>query len=212
MSLLDFIAILILGVSAAAGFVAGFARAGVGFFAGMLGIVFGFWFYGTPAAWVHEYIPSVWVSNLLGFLLVYWAFVLAGALIGRLLSKVFRWTGLSLIDRFLGGVFGLVRGALITVAIIAVLLAFSPKPLPNWMVNSKLLPYAVDASNVVAALAPNAIKDAFRISTREVREVWLQEVERSREKMDTLRAKSAQKEKEREKERQEKKQKEKARD
>jgi uncharacterized membrane protein required for colicin V production len=74
-SLLDVIAIVILGVSAAAGFVAGFARAGIGFIAGMLGIVFGLWFYSTPAAWVHQYIHSVWVSNLLGFLLVYWLFL-----------------------------------------------------------------------------------------------------------------------------------------
>ncbi len=197
MSLLDVIAIAILGFSVAAGFVAGFARAGIHFLAGMLGIVFGFWFYGTPAAWVHEYIHSVWASNLIGFLLVYWLFLLAGGLIARLLSKVFKWTGLSWLDRIMGAIFGFVRGALITVAFVAVLLAFAPKPMPNWMVNSKLLPYAVNASDVVAALAPNPIKDAFRTSVREIREIWVQEVKTSREKLANLKARAEKKEKER---------------
>ena len=203
MNLLDLIAIVILGISAAAGFAHGFARAGVAFFAGMLGMVFGFWFYATPAAWIHQYISSVWVSNLLGFLLVYWLFLLAGSLIGRLLAKVFRWTGLSFIDRFLGAVFGLVRGALIIVALVAVLLAFTPKPTPNWMVDSALLPYAMNASNVVASLAPGVVKEAFRTSTHEIRDVWLRELEKSREKMDALRSQAAKREKEEKKEQEE---------
>src|SRR6185295_15757515 len=99
----------------------------------------------------------------------------------KIFSKLFKWTGLSWLDRFMGAVFGLVRGALISVALIAVLMAFTPKPPPNWMVESKLLPYAIDASGVLAGLAPNAIKDAFRESMREVRKVWYQELQKSRE-------------------------------
>jgi uncharacterized membrane protein required for colicin V production len=106
---------------------------------------------------------------------------------------------LSFIDRFLGGVFGFVRGALICVAFVAVLLAFAPRPMPNWMVGSKLLPYAVDASNVVASLAPGVVKDAFRTSTAEIRDLWVQEVAKSHEKFESLKAKSQKKEKEKRK-------------
>jgi membrane protein required for colicin V production len=194
-SLLDLIGLAILAFSIGAGFMAGFARAGIGFLAGILGVVCGFWFYGGPAAWVHQYVNSVWASNLLGFLLVYWAFLLAGALIGRLLSKLFKWTGLSWIDRLMGAVFGLVRGSLITVAFIAVLMAFAPKPLPNWMVDSKLLPYAMEASSVMAAIAPNPIKDAFRTSMRDLREIWEQQLQRSREKRELLKSRSQKKQK-----------------
>ncbi len=98
--------------------------------------------------------------------------MLVGALIGKLLSKLFKWTGLSWLDRLLGGAFGFVRGSLIAIAFVAVLLAFTPKPLPNWMVDSKMLPYAIDASDMCAALAPRAIKDAFRESMREIAETW----------------------------------------
>jgi membrane protein required for colicin V production len=185
-SLLDLIVLAILGLSVATGFMAGFARVGIGFIAAVLGVVFGFWFYGIPAGWVHQYIHSVLVSNLIGFVLVFWAFLLTGALLGKLMAKLFKWTGLSWLDRLMGGVFGLVRGTLIVVAVIAMLMAFTPKPMPNWMVDSKLLPYAVDTSNMLAALAPNAIKDAFRESMRELRKIWDEQLRKSREELESL--------------------------
>jgi len=185
-SLLDLIVLLIFGLSVGAGFMAGFARVGIGFIAAVLGVLFGFWFYGVPAGWVHAYIHSVRISNLLGFVLVFWAFLLAGALIGKIVSKLFKWTGLSWLDRLMGGVFGLVRGVLIAVALIAMLMAFTPRPMPNWMVDSKLLPYAMDASNVLAALAPNAVKDAFHDSMRELRRISDEQLRKSREEIESL--------------------------
>jgi membrane protein required for colicin V production len=142
-------------------------------------LLFGFWFYGGPAAWIHKYVSSQMASNLLGFFVVFFGFVAAGALIGKLLSKMFKWTGLSWLDRLLGAAFGFVRGSLIGVAFVAVLLAFSPKPLPNWMVDSKLLPYAVDASDLFAAMAPHALKEAFRSGLVEIRRDWDEELKKS---------------------------------
>jgi catechol 2,3-dioxygenase-like lactoylglutathione lyase family enzyme len=109
-----------------------------------------------------------------------------GALFAKVTSKLFKWTGLSWLDRLLGGAFGLVRGALIAVVIIAVLLAFAPKPMPNWMVKSQVLPYAIEASNVIASLAPSAIKNAFRESMEELRRLWDQQLIESREKLKAL--------------------------
>lgn len=172
MNPLDILLAVILGCSIAAGYVAGFARVGIGFIAAIFGVVFGFWFYGVPAASIHRHVESITASNLLGFLVVFFSIVFAGALIGKLLSKLFRWTGLSWFDRLLGGAFGAVRGGLMAVAFVAVLMAFTPKPAPNWMVDSKLLPYALNASNMCAALAPSGIKDAFRDSMADVRKAW----------------------------------------
>lgn len=186
MSLLDLLVVIIVAASVAAGFVAGFARVGIGFVAAILGVIFGFWFYGIPAGWVHQYLKSTAASNLIGFLLVFWAFLVAGALLAKLCSKLFKWTGLSWLDRLLGGAFGLVRGALIAFALIAVLLAFTPKPMPNWMVQSQLLPYAMEASNAISALAPNAIKNAFRESMQELRRLWDEQVRKSREELRVL--------------------------
>jgi membrane protein required for colicin V production len=171
-NLLDIVLVIVVGASVAAGFMAGFARVGIGFIAAISGLLFGFWFYGMPAAWIHRYVHSVTISNLLGFFVVFWGFLAAGSLLGKLLAKLFKWTGLSWLDRLMGGAFGFVRGGLIAIAFVAVLLAFTPKPLPNWMVDSQVLPYAIDASNLCAALAPRAIKDAFRDSMVEIRKAW----------------------------------------
>ena len=77
MSLLDLLVAIIIGASVAAGFVAGFARVGIVFVATILGVVFGFWFYGIPAGWVHQHLKSTTASNLIGFLLVFWMYLVA---------------------------------------------------------------------------------------------------------------------------------------
>ncbi len=184
MNLLDILLVIIVGASVVTGFLAGFARVGIGFIATVSGLLFGFWFYGIPAAWLHRHLSSQAVSNLLGFLVVFFAFVFVGALIGKLLSRLFKWTGLSGLDRLLGGSFGLVRGALVAVAFIAVLMAFTPRPLPNWMIDSKALPYALEASNLCASLAPSSIKDAFRESMQDIRKAWDDQIKRKPRKKD----------------------------
>jgi membrane protein required for colicin V production len=181
-SLLDLLLGLIVISSVIAGFSAGFARVGIGFCAAIAGIVFGFWFYATPAAWIHKHLSSETVSNVLGFLVVLWAVLLVGALVAKVFSALFKWTGLSWLNRLLGAAFGVVRGALIGVAFVAILLAFSPKPLPNWMVNSQLLPYAIDASDICASIAPAALKDAFREGMQEIRKDWEEQLNKAKRK------------------------------
>jgi len=190
-SLLDLIVLLIVGASVVGGFIAGFARSGIGFIATIFGVLCGFWFYGIPAAAVHKYVHSWTASNLIGFVVVFFGLIFVGALIGKLLSKFFKWTGLSWLDRLMGAMFGLVRGALVAVAFIAVLLAFTPKPTPNWMVNSTVLPYAIDASNTLAELAPTAIKEAFRESVREIRKIWDEQLREARLKLESKKPKPA---------------------
>jgi membrane protein required for colicin V production len=179
MSLLDVLLVVLVGTSVVAGFRAGLARASVGFVAAIAAIVFGFWFYGIPAAWFRERLDSETGANLFGFLTVFGATLVAGSLLGQLLSKIFKWTGLSWLDRILGAAFGLVRGALIGIALVAVLMAFTPKPIPNWISESYLLPYAVEASDWCAELAPHQVKEAFGASLREIRETWQEQVERA---------------------------------
>jgi membrane protein required for colicin V production len=182
MSLLDLLLGLIVLSSVIAGFSAGFARVGIGFCATIAGIVFGFWYYQTPAAWILKLINSQTVSNVLGFLVILWAVLLVGALVAKIVATLFKMTGLSWLNRLLGAAFGFVRGALIGVAFVAVLLAFAPKPLPNWMVNSLLLPYAIDASDLCASIAPAALKDAFREGMQEIRKDWDEELKKAKRK------------------------------
>lgn len=187
MTLLDLLIVVIIAASVVAGFAAGFARVGIGLLALVCGVLFGFWFYGVPAAWVHQYVHSQTFSNLIAFFLIVFGFLLVGSLLAKLMAMLFRWTGLSWLDRLMGGIFGLFRGALIVVALVAVLMAFTPKPLPNWMVNSFTLPYAVNASRTLAQLAPSGIKDSFRDSLLEIRQTWMDQVRAARKELEPSR-------------------------
>ncbi len=172
MSWLDILVLLIVAYSIFTGFTSGFARVGVGFAATVLGIVFGFWFYGIAAAHIADYVSSPGVANLLGFLLVFALFAVAGAIVGRILASLFKWVGLSWFDRLLGAAFGFLRGAVMSVALVTVILAFAPTPPPASIVRSKTLPYIIDTSGVLAAITPHEIKDAFRETKEKVKRMW----------------------------------------
>jgi membrane protein required for colicin V production len=179
MNLLDILLIVIVGSSVIAGFAAGFARAGIGFIAAIVGMVLAFWFYGTPAAAIHRYVGSVTLSNVLGYLIVFLFCMAIGGLIAKLFSKLFKWTGLSWLDHIVGAGFGFIRGMLVAVAFVAVLMAFTPSPPPNWMIGSAAMPYVIDASNMCAALAPHAVKEAFNETMVDIQSAWHDQVERA---------------------------------
>ncbi len=172
MNLLDFLLIIIVGYSVVTGFMAGLARVGIGFAATIVGVFCGFWFYGIPARFLNEYLRSETASNLLGFFVVFSAAVLAGGLLGRLLSSMFKWAGLSWLDRLLGAGFGFVRGTFLAVAVVTVITAFAPNPPPRFIVDSKIMPYATAAGNVFAAVAPHDMKESYRSSRAKLQRLW----------------------------------------
>jgi len=169
---IDILLVLVIGFSILSGFTAGFARVGVGFIATILGIFLGFWCYGIAAAYVLDYVSSRAIANLIGFFVIFIGVMLIGAIIGQLLARLFKWIGLSWLDRLLGAGFGFIRGVVMAVALITVLLAFAPSPPPRSVLDSKLMPYMLDASNILAALTPREVKDAFRETKDKVRKAW----------------------------------------
>jgi len=169
---IDLVLILVIGTSVLSGLASGFARVGVGFAALIVGMFSGFWFYGIVAGYVIDYVSSRAIANLIGFFVILMVVMVLGAIVGRILAKFFKWVGLSWLDRLLGGAFGVVRGFVIAAAMVTVLLAFSPSPPPRSVVDSKLLPYVINVSDVLAALTPREIKDSFYATKDKVKAVW----------------------------------------
>ncbi len=172
MSWIDVVLLLVIACSVLAGFASGFARVGVGFATLIVGMFCGFWFYGIVAAYVIDYVSSHAIANLIGFFVILVGVLIVGAIIGRILAKFFKWVGLSWLDRLLGGVFGVVRGFVVAAAMVTVLLAFAPSPPPPSVVNSRVLPYVISVSDVLAALTPHEIKDQFYATKDRVKAVW----------------------------------------
>ena len=182
MNLLDLLLAVIVGGSVIAGFMSGFTRTALGMVAAVAGVILGFWFYNVPGSWYVGMTGSQTVADLFGFFTVFLITLAIGALIARLVSGLFKLVGLSGLDRLAGATFGLVRGIFVAAAAVAVLVAATPRPVPNWMKGSALLPYALGASNLASSLAPQGLKNSLSSSIGEIRQAWNDEVDKAKKK------------------------------
>ena len=172
MNWVDLLLLFVIVASVLGGLKGGFARVGIGFAAAVLGIFLGVWCYGIVGAYLLDYVTSKTLANLFGFLAIFLGVILTGGIVGHLVARFFKWAGLSWFDRLLGGAFGALRGAIVAVAFVTVLLAFSPSPPPKSVTDSKLVPYFAGFSNVLALLTPREVKDAFQNTKEKAEKAW----------------------------------------
>lgn len=94
--------------------------------------------YFTGSAGREETISYLILAGL--FLLIFIVTIFVGGLIGYLLNTVFQFGGLGFINSLLGGVFGIVRAVLFTIAIIYVVQLAPASNQPEWR-KSKIVMY-----------------------------------------------------------------------
>ncbi len=154
----------------------GFSREVIGLVAAFLGLILGLWFYGTAGSWLQPYVSSVGIAYFLGFLLVFMGVIILGAIISSIVSRFLRTVGLSFIDRMLGAAFGIVRGLVMSVALVMILVAFAPGSTagapPNAVIQSRLAPYVIGTSRIITQFAPYELKDEFHKRYDQVRRAW----------------------------------------
>ena len=162
---LDIILILVLALSTLHSLRRGFSREVVGLAASLAALVLGMWFYGIAGSYIAPYVASARTANLLGFVAVVLAVLLAGGIIGWIVNRFIRTIGLSFFDRLLGACLGLVKGTLVAIAILTAFIAFGPRaeanPTPDAVVHSRIAPYILEASRVFVAIAPMDLKKSF---------------------------------------------------
>jgi membrane protein required for colicin V production len=107
----------------------------------------------SVASWVAAFIVAQWLAPdaaallpvqrapeagryAVGFVVVFIAVVFAGALLAWLTKKLVESVGLRPVDRTLGAAFGLVRGAVLLLAV-AVVINMSPARRADWWTESK---------------------------------------------------------------------------
>lgn len=180
MNWLDILLLIVMVGSIASSFRRGFSREVVGLVSSILALFAGLWFYGSVGATLQPYLSSRAVANFCGFVLVFLGVVILGALAGYGIGRFVKAVGLSALDRLLGGFFGLVRGLVISIAIITALVAFARgadgKP-PQSVVSSRLAPYLIDAAHILTAVAPKELKEEFAKTYEQVKRIWEQAME-----------------------------------
>jgi len=161
LNILDIVIIFILLVSILFGILKGFIRElfSLAFF--IVAVVLSFLFYHDMGNMFVPHLKNRDVANFAGFITIFTLVLVIGAVVTYFIKKIFTLGPLKTIDIILGGVFGLLRGILISSVILFALLAF---PVDNRLVlKSQLSPYLMKTIEVCLGFLPGEYKEKVKI-------------------------------------------------
>lgn len=128
--------------------------------------------YQRSANWFEDLTRSHEVALGLGFLVLFLGVLLLGALVSVGARKLVRTAGIQWFDRFLGGIFGLIRGVVVDCVLLMVLVAFAIKT--RAVQQSELAPYITTGARVIALAMPGELKTQFRAGFEKFRRALAQ--------------------------------------
>jgi membrane protein required for colicin V production len=156
MNPLDWLLALLLAYSITRAALRGFFREAFALGGLILGFLLACWNYKIAAAHLAGLISSPELAQMAGFLLILFAIMALATLAGRLFRRSARAIGLGIVDRILGGLFGLIRGVILGLALLLAFAAFLPAS--PWIQNSLLTPYFLRADHAVSFVMPSELK------------------------------------------------------
>ena len=165
LNVLDFILIGILLVSVIIGLIRGFVREAISLVT---------WVAAVWVAWRYSQVVSVALAKFIANPVVrIWVarggvvlgVILAGAIVGWLIRLLLRSAGLSSTDRMIGMLFGAARGAVLIAASVWVLRTAGMEQEPWWR-ESKLIPYAAPAADVMWSAAQQGLQQIQGVLAR----------------------------------------------
>jgi membrane protein required for colicin V production len=169
---LDWTFAAILVASVAAAIMKGFIRELISLASLVIGLVVAAVAYPRAALWFEDLTKSHEIALGLGFLVLFLGTLVLGSLVSLLARKLIKTAGIQWFDRFLGAVFGLVRGVVVDCILLLVLLAFTIKP--GAVQQSSLAPYVTAGARIISLAMPRNLKGQFRLGFERFRETLIQ--------------------------------------
>lgn len=159
MNIADWIILLALVLSVVQAASSGFFQEAFG----VAGLVFGYliaaWQYRHLAEYFAAYISSRWLGEIVAFLAIFFGVMVLAGVLGKIVRWIVKEAGLNVVDRFLGGVLGLVRGCLVVAIVLVSMTAFTPTS--RWLQGSGLAPYFLVVGRAVIWVAPAELRGQF---------------------------------------------------
>ncbi len=161
--ILDIVFIIILAISTLVGMFRGAVREVLSLVGLAVSIYLAFKFADTLS---NNYISQFFeqqprISYIIAFVIIIVASIFAIALINLLLSQLLKVSGLSFVDRFLGLVFGVLRGGLFC-AILTMIINFIPGATQaDWWKKSSLAPFFQNIASYSSDYIPDSVKNYF---------------------------------------------------
>jgi membrane protein required for colicin V production len=153
----DYIILAILVISAVMGLVRGLLREAVAVITWFLAIVLAWYFADSLSAHLGGVLAGsplrIWAARVIIFVGV----LLLGGAVGVVLGHYVRVSMFAGMDKFLGFVFGIVRGVVIVGAFTIAVQALSMDQDPKWK-NSRLLPYAIGVADALRGIVGDKLE------------------------------------------------------
>ncbi len=124
-----------------------------------VGYLLAAWQYHRLAEWFAPYLKSPWLGEITGFLIIFLAVMILAGMAGRIARWAMKESGLSFVDRILGGALGLLRGSLIVAVVLVSMTAFTPTS--KWLEGSQLAPYFLVVGRAAIWVAPAELRARF---------------------------------------------------
>lgn len=153
MPIIDIIIGVALLLSIIVGFVRGFVKESISIATLVIAIWASLYFGPVVGDVSQSWLSSQELQVWFGRVLVFGVILAVGGLLGWGISKLVRLSLLSGIDRFLGSLFGVVRGILL-VALFVIGGHFSGFDNDEWWLQSRLLPHFEVVANWIEVMAP----------------------------------------------------------
>ncbi len=167
MNWLDIILIVIMVLTAIVGIFKGLVKQFIGLVAVIAGLVLASLYYEGAAGIFETFVKNQLLSNFLGFLLIFVAVLIAGGILGHLITKAMKGP-LAIVNRLFGGVFGAIKGVLICGILVFALFTFQvAKPA---LETSVLAPVCLGVTRAAINMIPQDLRAKFNSSYKQIRD------------------------------------------
>jgi membrane protein required for colicin V production len=159
MNVADWIILGVIAVSAAVAASEGFFHQAFGLAGLVVGYLLAAWQYHRLAARFEPNLKSPWLGEIAAFSLIFVGVVIVAGIIGRIVRWAVKEAGLSVFDRLLGALLGVIKGSLFVAIILMGMTAFTPTS--QMLEGSELAPYFLVVGRAAIWLAPAQLRAKF---------------------------------------------------
>jgi membrane protein required for colicin V production len=159
MNVADWLILMVMVVSVIAAASEGFFHQAFGIAGLIVGYLLAAWQYHRLAARFEPHLKSPWLGEIAAFVVIFIGVVIVAGIAGRIVRWAMREAGLTMFDRLLGGLLGLLKGALFVAVILMGMTAFTPTS--TWLEGSDLAPYFLVIGRAAIWLAPAQLRGKF---------------------------------------------------
>ncbi len=164
MTIFDYLVLLILGCSVIIGTLRGLVREVLSLAGWVVALIVANTYGEALSTMLPEMIPGELTRLIVAFIALFIGTRLLMALVARTLSELIKASGLTLVDRGLGSIFGVARGVLLVVAVALLCGTTSIPQQPFWK-EARFSPWVEQAAEAVMPYLPGKLAEHVSFST-----------------------------------------------